>query len=96
MESYNEDLARIEAEEKKEYDKLLDAITSVVDTEQGKEVMWHILSQCGIYDNAYTGDNTTFFNLGRREIGLMLIGLMHDADATMYAKLQLWKAKNGG
>jgi len=93
---YNDEVtAQSEAEERKEYFKLLDALRNVVNTEDGKNVIWHILSQCGIYDGNFTGDAMTGFLLGKRDIGLMLIGLMHDADPAMYANLQLRTLKDG-
>lgn len=80
-------------QEQKEYERLLDDLKEVLKTNQGKNVMWWVLSQCGIYDTNFSDeDRKTNFLLGKRDIGLGIIGLMHDADPTMYAKLQLEKA----
>jgi alkanesulfonate monooxygenase SsuD/methylene tetrahydromethanopterin reductase-like flavin-dependent oxidoreductase (luciferase family) len=92
---YNEqELERIAIEEKREYERLLDNLTTVMRTEDGQNVIWHILSECGIYVGGASGEEA-FRQQGRRDIGLMLIGLMHDAAPTMYAELQLRKAKDG-
>ena len=52
------------------------AIKSVFGNKQGRQVLYHILSLCEIYHSAFTGNSTTFFNEGKREIGLRLIDLV--------------------
>jgi len=73
--------------------KLEADINSVVSTAQGKDVIWEILSLCGIYDNQFTGNSSTFFNEGRRSVGLDVIQMLTDADRTMYASILLEHAK---
>jgi hypothetical protein len=90
---YEDELIRQEAEEKKAYELLLNNLKATMKTEQGREVIWHILSLCGIYDGGSTGEEI-LRQQGRRDIGLSIIGLMHDAEPTMYAELQLKKAKD--
>ena len=92
---YEEVAAYDEAIEKKKYQELLNDLVKVVETEAGKNVLWHILSQCGIYDGGYVNGDLAYFNQGLKEVGLRMIGLMHDADPTMYANLQLRMAKHG-
>jgi len=78
----------------KDVQKKLEAdIGSVLKTPQGRDVIWEILSLCGIYDNQFTGNSGTFFNEGRRSVGLDLIQMMTDADPTAYARLMLERAK---
>jgi hypothetical protein len=86
---YEEVAAYDEALEKKQYQDLLNDLVRVIDTEAGKNVLWHILSQCGIYDGGFVNGELAYFNQGLKEVGLRIIGLMHDADLAMYAKLQL-------
>lgn len=81
--------------EEKKYAKLLDDLRSVMKTNQGQNFVWWVLSQCGIYDTNFSDeDRKTNFLLGKRDIGLGILGLMTDADPTMYANLQLRMAKN--
>ncbi len=58
---------------------------------QGKEVIWWILSQCGIYDFP-AQENTEYFE-GRRSVGLDVIQLMSEADPEMYPRLLLEYAR---
>lgn len=93
--NYEEINAYDEALAKKEYQDLLNSFVQVLTTEAGQNVVWHILSQCGIYDGGFVQGELSYFNQGMREIGLRIIGVMHDADPAMYAKLQLREVKNG-
>jgi hypothetical protein len=53
----------------------------VVSTEQGRRFMWKILSHCGVYRDIETagGENEAFKQIGRRQVGLHLLGLISDA-----------------
>jgi len=80
----------------KDVQKRLEAnVSSVMATSQGKDVIWEILSLCGIYDSQFTGNSGTFFNEGRRSVGLDIIQMLQDAEPTMYAQLLLEQAKLG-
>lgn len=62
-------------------------------TKEGRRFIWKILQHCNIYENSFTGNSTTFFKEGRRDIGLWLLTELHYADKTAYANLQLEAAK---
>src|SRR3989304_5313368 len=87
--NYDEINAYDEALAKKEYQELLNAYNQVLETEPGQMVLWHILAECGIYDGGFVAGEMAQFNQGMREIGLRVIGTMHDADPAAYANLQL-------
>ncbi len=63
----------------REYDQLLTSFGDVFDTEAGKRVLWFILSECHIYQTSFTGNSTTFFREGERQIGLKVLGKMLEA-----------------
>ncbi len=73
--------------------KLEADVNSVMGTPQGKDLIWEVLSLCGIYENQFTGNSSTFFNEGRRSVGIDLIQMLTDADPTLYAQLLLERAK---
>ena len=70
---------------------LLSNIRELMKLRQGKEVIWWILSQCGIYDFP-AQENTEYFE-GRRSVGLDVIQLMSEADPEMYPRLLLEYAR---
>lgn len=73
--------------------KLETDISSTMGTDQGKDTIWEILSLCGIYDNQFTGNSGTFFNEGRRSIGIDIIQMLNDVDPTLYPRLLLEHAQ---
>lgn len=42
-------------------------------TAAGKRVLSDLLNSCGVFEGSFTGNSRTFFNEGRREIGLILL-----------------------
>jgi len=81
--------------EKQEYERLLSDMETVLSTNQGRNVVWWVLSQCGIYDTNFAEDDRkTNFLLGRRDVGLAVIGLMSDIDNLTYPNLQLRMGKD--
>lgn len=45
----------------------------LMSTPEGRRVAWHLLSMAGLFRTSFTGDsNTTCFNEGQRNLGLML------------------------
>ena len=46
---------------------------SMLKSADGKRVLWDILSFCGVFQNAMTGNSRTYFNLGRQSVGQYLM-----------------------
>lgn len=44
----------------------------VMSTEAGRRYIYRLLGMTGVYRSSFTGNNTTFFNEGQRNIGLMI------------------------
>ena len=42
-------------------------------TKQGRALVHWLLTECGIYSTSFTGNSTTFFNEGKRQIGLQVL-----------------------
>jgi hypothetical protein len=53
--------------------QLIESIQAVMKTREGRRVMWWILEQAGVYRSSFTGNSTTFFNEGKRIVGLDLL-----------------------
>ena len=60
----------------------------VLSTEQGRRVIWDLLSFCGIFRSSFTGNSTTFFNEGGRNVGLRLYNQVLTADEIAYLKMR--------
>lgn len=68
-------------------DRELDDLRVVLSSVQGRRFVWKVLNKAGVFRSSFTGDNATFFNEGRREIGLMIIADVMDADETAYGRM---------
>lgn len=53
--------------------KYLEDLSDVLRTTSGRRVVWTLLQHCGIYATSFTGNSGTFFNEGRRSVGLKLL-----------------------
>ena len=65
----------------------LEDIAFVLSTPQGRRFYWRLLTRCGIFRSSYTGDNQTFYNEGERNIGLLLMAELNEADPDAYLKM---------
>lgn len=76
------------SEESKEFDILNANVREVMKSRQGREVMWEILSFCGIY-SSIPGE----FESGKRNVGLDIINMLDEGDLEIYPKLLLENRK---
>ena len=58
-----EKLDRLEARQKD------DDINFVLSTVQGRRFYWDLMGYCGMLEEPFTGNNTTFYNCGRGSVG---------------------------
>lgn len=65
----------------------LEDMKALLDTPLGRRVVWRYLSICGVYQSSFTGNSTTFFNEGRREVGLRLMADIMESNPDSYAKM---------
>ncbi len=54
----------------------------------GRNFVWRLLTECGVYHTSFTGDNETFFNEGKRQIGLWVLEEIFQSDKKAYALMQ--------
>lgn len=67
----------------------IEELRAILATHGGRAFIWRLLAQCGVYRQSFTGNSTTFFNEGKRDIGVWLIGELEACDPKAYAKLIL-------
>ncbi len=60
------------------------ALRTVMATNQGRRYVWWLLDQCGVFRTSFTGNSTTFFNEGQRNVGLILMGDINAACPEQY------------
>lgn len=81
--------------QKYEREALNHAWDYVFATHQGKRVLFDILELCGVYQTAFSGENTnaTSFMLGQQEAGKRVISRLDQVDPRFYAQLLLARAE---
>jgi len=56
-------------------------LKDILSKEGGRDFIWRLLIQCGVYHTSFTGDAPhTFFNEGRRQVGLWALAEINEAD----------------
>ena len=63
------------AERKKQSERERHAldIQFLLKTDEGQRVFWKYLSHCKVFEECFTGNSHTFYNEGRRSVGLMIL-----------------------
>ena len=78
---------RIQAE-KLEREIFLNDVRHVLSSVQGRRFVWRILDMAGVYRSSFTGNSTTFFNEGARNIGLRVLSDVMDAKPEAFLIMQ--------
>lgn len=65
----------------------LEDMKFILSTPQGQRVLWRYLEHCGIYRDSFTGNSSTFYNEGRRSIGIKLLEDITTASPDAYIKM---------
>jgi hypothetical protein len=59
-------------------------IAFILSHAEGRRFYWGLMKQCGIFKSSFTGNNTTFFNEGERNIGLKLLSDLNEIAPEAY------------
>jgi hypothetical protein len=59
-------------------------IKQLMDSVQGRRFVWRLLDRTGVFRTSFTGNSTTFFNEGMRNIGLIVLADVMAACADQY------------
>lgn len=50
----------------------------IMSNKRGRRFAWRFLEKAGVFRTSFTGNSTTFFNEGQRNLGLYVLGLIHE------------------
>jgi hypothetical protein len=73
--------------DKNKRDTELDDLRQLLNTKWGRRLVWRILEQTGQHRTSFTGNSTTFFNEGQRNVGLWLVDEVLLADTKGYVRM---------
>ena len=68
--------------------KEIDDFKKVLSLPEGRRIMWKILSDAGVFRSSFTGNSTTFFNEGKRDIGLLVLSGVNAAGLKYLTQMQ--------
>ena len=61
----------------------------ILSDRRGRRFLWRLLDRCGVFRTSFTGNSTTFFNEGMRNVGLIILsGIMAADPAATLAMIQ--------
>ena len=89
-----------EAAEKKQKDRKLNRDGQIEDfkwimsDKRGRRFMWRLLEVTGVYRTSFTGNSTTFFNEGMRNVGLIVMNEIHENCPELYETLIKENSRN--
>jgi hypothetical protein len=61
---------------------------------KGRRIVWSLLEKAHVFQSSYTGDNTTFFREGERNIGLFLMAQINEFCPDLYVQMVLEQNEN--
>lgn len=66
------------------------AYEAVLNSDEGRRVLFDILERCGLYQSTFTGENNASnYKAGRRDVGLEVLGEIDALDPRHYPSLLL-------
>ena len=60
----------------------------VLSNPEGRRFIWKIMSEAGVFRTSFTGNSETFFNEGKRSMGLMVLEEVMKADPGKFTQMQ--------
>lgn len=73
--------------ETKELEIIQDDLGDFAGTRGGKLWLRNVIVNCGIMQHSFTGNSTTFFNEGRRDVALSILKDVKEANPEAYASV---------
>lgn len=53
----------------------------------GRRILWRVLERAGVFRTSFDGTSRTYFNEGRRDLGLFLLAELHEIAPDAYPKM---------
>lgn len=73
---------------KRDKDREIEDLKKLLSMPEGRRYIWRLMAHAGVFRTSFTGNSTTFFNEGKREIGLMVISEVMNASPSSFTQMQ--------
>lgn len=77
----------ISRSQKKARKELLEHARAAMADPSTRYLMRWVLERSGMFEQAFTGNSHTFFNEGKREVGLEIVALLNEVDPYEFVRL---------
>lgn len=64
-----------------------DSLYAIMQLKEGRNFVWWLLEEAGVFRTSFTGNSTTFFNEGQRNIGLKVMAILNEKCPDLYLKM---------
>ncbi len=80
-----------------EYEVFIESLRKVLNTAEGKKVVWEILTMCDLYDySSLPKKSDLYHRLGRQSVGLEILQALDRVDDETYPRLMLTMGDKSG
>lgn len=79
---------RVQERERDKRDRELEDTRLILSTKEGRRFFWRWISRCHVFETSFTGNNTTFFKEGERNVGIQMLADLNAAAPEQYAVMQ--------
>jgi hypothetical protein len=73
---------------KRRREKELTDLLKVLALPEGRRFIWRLLSEAGVFRTSFTGNSQTYFNEGRRDLGLLFLNEVMAAKPEAFTQMQ--------
>lgn len=84
----NEKIEKEQQKAKKKIEREDNDLKKLLVVVEFRRFIWRLLTFTGMYKTSFTGNSTTFFNEGKRQVGLFILGAVMRANSSAFAQMQ--------
>ena len=74
--------------DKKRIERRKNDLRKILSIPEGRRFYWELLTKAGVFRTSFTGTSTTYFNEGKREIGLQLLAELMEVKPEAFTQMQ--------
>lgn len=82
-----EQVKKAKQTEKRIREQELNDLRWILSQPQGRRHVWRLLEFCGVFKNSFTGNSTTFYNEGMRNVGTKQLADLMEANPRAFLEM---------
>lgn len=69
-------------------------LKTILNLREGRRYLWGILEEAGVFTSSFTGNSHTFFNEGKRDMGLRVLSHITESNPDAFLKMMVESKEN--